>query len=359
MKLHYKVSEENYLEMLEMQIRRQDRAPLAVALTLLCTVGQMGLLIFLIFRGYITGMHVYILLALSVLVCVLNILHRRLVRRRARVAIDRYKLQGKLTDAFWKEHYFELDEDSLTIRYGALRSVYGLQEVNGYDELPSAYLIYCRGAVADIVPYAAVGDREQFLDRIRQAQHTNLFDVAGKLRDDVPEEYKYHFHYAYTLESYLAQQREGYRRRYTTKVAFDMHTILRFAISLYALFYIYLNPKPWIIAVCAAAFLLLNLQHIVTFTPLVNLTVKQGLTDVLAHRPDPETDAYITTDSIVIRGSMHALDIPLKDILAARRITDGVALYLPKNGVLTIPCFDPAQKDDFEKFCKFIDYKAN
>ena len=84
-----------------------------------------------------------------------------------------------------------------------------------------------------------------------------------------------------------------------------------------------------------------------------------GLGDVLAHAPDPETDTYITADSIIIRGSIHALDIPIKDVKAMRRIRDGVALYLPKNVILTIPSTATVEGGDFETVVKFMDYKAN
>lgn len=359
MKLRYKVSEENYIEMLQMQLKRKNRSLLSLLITFLCTVGQMGVLIYMIAVGTVTGKHVYILGAMSITIFVLNIIYRLTTHRRAVVALQRFKLQGKLTDDFWKEHEFRLDTDSLTVRYGGLKSVYTLQEINGYEELPSSFLIYCKGVVADIVPYAALEDKEQFLAAIRDAQHTQILENAESMRDDVPASFKYHFHYAYSLEGYLAQQREAYRKLYTTKLIFNMHTVIRFLISIYALGYLFINPKPWIIALCVGVFLIFNLQHIVTFTPLCNLTIKSGLGDVLAHNPDPETDTYVTADSIIIRGSVHALDIPIKDVKAMRPIKDGVALYLPKNVILTIPNTDTVDGGDFEKFVKFMDYKAN
>ena len=330
MKLHYKVSEENYIEMLQMQVKQKNRSFLSLLITFLCTFGQMGVLIYLIVTGGVTGKHIYILGAMSVAIFVLNIIYRLTTHRRAVVALQRFKLQGKIPEDFWKEHEFRLDKDCLTVRYGALKSVYTLQEINGYEELPSSYLIYCKGVVADIVPFTALTDKEQFIASIREAQHTQIQENAESLRDDIPASFKYHFHYAYTLDSYLAQQREAYRKLYTTKLIFNLHTAIRLLISLYALGYIFFNPKPWIIALCIAVFLVFNLQHIVTFTPLCNLTIKSGLGDVLSHKPDPETDAYITPDSIIIRGSMHALDIPIKEV--AERFGF----------------------DDYASFCKFV-----
>ena len=56
---------------------------------------------------------------------------------------------------------------------------------------------------------------------------------------------------------------------------------------------------------------------------------------------------------------MHALDIPIKEVKAMRPIKGGVALYLPKNVILTIPNTDDSADGEFEKFIKFMDYKAN
>ncbi|MGI6028767.1 MAG: hypothetical protein ACOX81_05120 [Candidatus Heteroscillospira sp.] len=359
MKLRYKVSEENYIEMLQKQLKRRDRSPISLLITFVCTIGQMGMLIYLIATGGVTGKNVYILGAMSALIFILNIIYRVTTHRRASVTLQRFKLQGKISEDFWKDHEFRLDSDSLTVRFGSLRSVYSLQEINGYEELDSSLLIYCKGTVADIVPYTAIEDKEAFLEAIREAQHTQIVDNAERLRDDVPASFKYHFNYSYTLDSYLAHQREAYRRLYTTKLILNWHTIIRLFVSLYALGYIFINPKPWVVALCIAVFIIFNLQHIVTFTPLCNLTIKSGLGDTLAHKPDPETDAYITADSIIIRGSMHSLDIPVKEVKAMRRIKGGVALYLPKNVMLTIPEPEHDENGDFEKFIKFMDYKAN
>ena len=146
---------------------------------------------------------------------------------------------------------------------------------------------------------------------------------------------------------------------YTTKLIFTMSNVVRLGISLYALGYMFFSPSPLSIAVCLAAIIVFNLQHIITFTPISSMTIKHGISDVLAHKPDPNTDTYITADNIIIRGSMHSLDIPICDIKAMRRIKGGVALYLPKGVVLTIPETKDGENADFENFVKFMDYKAN
>ena len=360
MKLKYNVSRDNYIEMLEMQLKRRGKRPLSILITLLCTVGQMGLLVYMIATGQITGKNVYILAAMSVVITILNIIYRLTTHRRAVVTLQRFELQNKLSPDFWKEHDFRLDSDSLTIRFGSLRSVYDLSEINGYEELPSSFLLYCRGTVADIIPYSALpGGKEEFLEALRVAQHEKVVDDAQQLRDDVPEVYKYHFHYAYTLESYVSQQQEAYRRLYTTKLILKVSNFIRLGITLYALGFAYMQPTPLVIAVCAAAVLVCNLQHIITFTPLSKITIKNGISDALAHNPDPQTDTYITPDNIIIRGSIHSLDIPICDVKAMRRIKGGVALYLPNNVILTIPNTDTVDDGEFEKFIKFMDYKAN
>jgi len=355
LKLRYKVSEEIYIEMLEMQLKQRNRRPLSILITLLCTVGQFGLFVYFAATGMLTGNSIYGVGAMSVACFILNLLYRFTTHRRAKVTLERFKLTGKLHEDFWKDHSFELGSDSLTIRYGALKSVYGLNQLQGYDSLENCFIIYAAGLVADLVPFSALDDKQKFLDTIRDAQHNSIMDNAEDMRGDIPPVYKYHFNYAYTLDSYLAHQREAYRKRYTTKLLFDKHFIIRTAISLYALGYIFINPQPWVIALCVFAVIIFNLQHVVTFTPLCNITIKAGLKDVLSHKPDPNTDTYVTTDNIIIRGSMHAMDIPLCDVKAVRRINGGVAIYLPKNVILTIPDVG----GDFDTFVKFMDYKAN
>ena len=355
MKLRYKVSEENYLEMLEMQVKQKNRSLLSICITLLCTVGQFGVFLFLCFNGTIQGKDILTVGAMSVAAFALNVLYRFTTRRRAKVALERFKLSNKIPQDFWKEHTFEINHEKLTVRYGSLKSVYGLHQIKGYDTLESSFVIYAGGMVADLVPYSALADKQQFLDAVRDVQHNSIIENAEEQRDDVPTSYKYHFNYAYDLETYLAHQREAYRKRYTTKLAYDTHTLIRTAISCSAIAYIFMNPQPLMIVFCLLIIVFFNMQHIVTFTPLCDITIKSGLKDVLGHKPDPNTDTYVTPDNIIIRGSMHALDIPICDIKAMRPIKGGVALYLPKNVILTIPDVG----GDFETFVKFMNYKAN
>ena len=99
MKLRYKVTEENYIEMLQMQLKRKNRSFLSLLITFLCTFGQMGVLIYMIASGAVAGKHIYILGAMSIAIFVLNIVYRLTTHRRAVVALERFKLQGKLTAA--------------------------------------------------------------------------------------------------------------------------------------------------------------------------------------------------------------------------------------------------------------------
>lgn len=359
LKLRYTVSEEIYTEMLEAQLKRKNKTPLSIILTLLCTVGQMGFLVYMIARGAVTGKHIYILGAMSLIICVLNIAYRLTTHRRAYVTLKNFIAAGKLSPEFWKGHELRLDENSLVIKHGSLRSAYELRDINGYEELNSAFLLYVGGTVADIIPYTALSDKSEFIEAIRKAQHEKIIVDAEKGRENIPAVYNYAFDYAYTLDSYIAQQKEAYRKMYTTKLIYTPQTIIRFFVSIYALAYIGINPSPLTAVLCIFAFIALNLQHITTFTPLCNATIKRGIADVLEHKPDPATTTYITPDMIVVRGSMHSLDIPVSDVKAMRTIKNGVALYLPKNVILTIPNTETVDDGDFDKFIKFMNYKAN
>ena len=359
MKLRYKVTRENYIEMLENQIRRRGRRPLSIFITILGTIVQFGLYLYLVATARISGTSVLIIGAMSIFVAAATVSIRLLTHRRAVVALERFEMQGKLSPEFWKEHVLTIGPKLVTVRSGSLKYEYDLSDLNGYDELPSSLLLYCSGTVADIVPLSAIPDKAEFIKAVADAQHEKVVEEADDLRDDVPLVYKYHFHYAYTLEQYVSQQQEGYRKMYTTKLIFTMSNVVRLGISLYALGYMFFSPSPLSIAVCLAAIIVFNLQHIITFTPISSMTIKHGISDVLAHKPDPNTDTYITADNIIIRGSMHSLDIPICDIKAMRRIKGGVALYLPKGVVLTIPETKDGENADFENFVKFMDYKAN
>ncbi|MGE4352631.1 MAG: hypothetical protein AB7D36_00920 [Oscillospiraceae bacterium] len=358
MKLRYPVSEENYVEMLEAQLKRKSRSLLSILLTLVCTVGQMGVLIYLIAIGQITGVHIYALGTMSILIFALNIVYRLTTHRRAVVALKRFKDDGKLSPEFWKEHDFRL-ENELTIRFGSLKSTYPLRDIDGYEELPSSYILYAGGTVADLIPYSAIGDKEEFLAAIRNAQHDKLRADAEENRTNIPETYKYAFEYTYTMENYIAQQKEGYRKMYTTKLMWKPINIVRLLLSIYALGYMFYRPTSLTIPICIFLFILLNLQHIVTFTPLSHLTIKQGLGNFFDNNQNSHVNVYITADQILIRGDMHSLDIPIKDFKAMRRINGGIALYLPKNAVLTIPNTDTADDGEFAQFVKFMDYKVN
>ena len=358
MSLRYSVSENNYIEMLEAQLKRKDLRPLAILITFLCTVGQLGGLIYMIATHLITGVHVYILGTMSILIFALNILFRLTTHRRAVVYLKRFQADGKISPDFWKVHDFRL-EDNLTIRFGSLKSTYALRDINGYEELPSSYIIYAGGSVVDLVPFTAIANKEEFLSKISTAQHEKIREDAEKFREDIPETYKYAFEYSYNKDEYIAQQKQAYRKMYTTKLMWKPMNIARLAVSLYTLLYAFYNPTALTVPLSLLFFLALNLQHIVTFTPLITITIKHGLGDALSYKPDSRTNIYVTSDMIIVRGDMYSLDIPINDFKAMRRVSGGIALYLPKNAILTVPNTETVDNEEFEKFTKFIDYKVN
>lgn len=358
MKLRYKVSEEIYIEMLEMQIKRKNRSPLSLIIGFISTIGQLGLLLYMIFSGAVTGTSIIPMVAMSAVILAMSGWYFTATKQRAKVTLRNFKYAKKIPEDFWQMHDLSFDE-TLTVRFGTLKSKYNLGSITGYGELDSAFIIYSGRTVVDIVPYTAVPDKQEFIDTINNAKHERMEKAQEEFRTSAPEEYKYKFNYAYTLDTYVKQQQEAYRRMYTTTLAYKFSFFMRLLITLYAFGYMVQNPIWYVIVGGVSLIVLMNLQHIVTFSPLSAMTIKSGIKSLAEEHPDPATTAYITTDAVMIRGSKQAFDIPFSDIKASRKISGGVALYLNGRTVMTIPMPKDETRTEFNTFVKFLSYKSN
>lgn len=358
MKLRYNISEEIYREMLEMQIKRKNRTPIMLILTFLFTVGQLSVLIYMTLTTEITTATLLTLFGMSVLIIGLTIFYHFSTKMRAKIALNNFKYAKKIPDDFWKHHEFSLDK-TLTVRFGSLKSQYNLSSINGYEELPSAFLIYCHGKVADIVPYSAIANKDDFIDAIKNAQQEVQEAIDEAYKASVPTDYKFSFSYCYTMNKYVSQQQEAYRKMYTTKGMYKVSFFLKLLVTLYAGGYIYSSTNIYGSIACYILIVLSNLQHIVTFSPISAITIKRGITPLAKTIKDPSTTVYITTTDVVIRSPQQALDIPIADIKAMRKIKGGVALYLSKTALLTIPAPKNDENGNYSDFVKFMNYKVN
>lgn len=266
--LTYRVPRQAYIDLLAGMIRRNERRPLRVAVTLLLTVGQMAAVCALCLFRLEGGQRVFFLVW-SVLVAGLTVLRRCTVRQRARGTLQRLEYTGQLTGEFWKEHHLRITDRELHLRYGAQSLSCPLGGISRVERRADALDLYCGDTMLDIVPLAAFPDEaamSAWAEELRRAVSGAPAEPEGDGVSWSMEER------AFEEGQYQAYRTLYYRYRFLRPATF-----VRLAVSTAAVITLMNNRSPVNALLCGAVLLLANLENISMVPALCRLRVRREL----------------------------------------------------------------------------------
>jgi hypothetical protein len=154
----------------------------------------------------------------------------------------------------------------------------------------------------------------------------------------IPDEYGFRFSYDYDLKTYFRDQRQAFRLMYLTPLVWTPPAFIKLGITAYLIYLaIAGNYSIGIETLIIIACIMLNFKHIIMLTPLINLTLRSSLTPMLAEYINQHTDTYITKEKLIVHNKVLYSEVPFSDIRHVRRLPNAIAVYLPKDAILTIP----------------------
>lgn len=342
--MNYKVSEEDYITVLEQQLKQKRKGPIQLSLFLLSTVGQTLAVLYAVLSSRVSGVSAAGLLALSVALTALSFINFFRLRPRAKNFFHLLRARGKISEEFWKLHTLKLEEEKLSVRFGSFSNSCDVTQVRVVDNKVSAYLLYLgrSQSIFDLVPYSAFGDetrRAGFAETIRQAAFRRNLHDSEAIRDFISPDARVLAEFTYDKEDYVKDQRDAFRWMFTTKLAWTPVSILLLAVACLLIFFAVSDGRILSILLAAAAALFLNFHYIRIFSPLIDRKIRRDAQELSPYFPGGRCKVYLdkTRKQIVLSGSIYCMAFSFSEIKAVRKIPGGAAFYLNQNLVFTLP----------------------
>ena len=269
-----------------------------------------------------------------------KLLLRTRFRGRARKELDRMMENGRIHKRFFDKQTLTLDERGMELSYPGVSSRYLWSDYQGLIERREAYLLYFDGEPAAIVPYAALADEEQkkaFLDAIYANMRMAMIADTQEMRGSTPENVFCVLRYSYDLNTYLRHQRAARRQALLQPKLWRRLDSLKIIALMFLLASLILAERASVRAISALMLTGLLMPYIFVFTPLVDLSVRRTLDQVLRFRPGRDVVLYAGEEMIKIVGDIHCLEIPWTQVRAAAQVNGALVLYLHSGLPVTIP----------------------
>ena len=288
MKLSYKVTKEQYIDLIAMTMKERTMKPAQIALTAVMCGLPVVVVGFMLFTGALADMKMLLLSAALLALAAANLLLRTRFRGRARKELDRMMENGRIHKRFFDKQTLTLDERGMELSYPGVSSRYLWSDYQGLIERREAYLLYFDGEPAAIVPYAALADEEQkkaFLDAIYANMRMAMIADTQEMRESTPENVFCVLRYSYDLNTYLRHQRAARRQALLQPKLWRRLDSLKIIALMFLFASLILAERASVRAISALMLTGLLMPYIFVFTPLVDLSVRRTLDQVLRFRP--------------------------------------------------------------------------
>lgn len=338
MELQYHVSERDYIRHLEARKKERLRQPLNIFFTVVTALIPLSIFAFCWIQNLFTGWSLAALGLATLALSAANLTIRLGCWKRSDAELAVMKKTGKVSEDFWREHHLSVSEEGVSLKSGGYSVQYDWASFGGFERRADLLLPIFNAQPMDLIPEEALKKwggpesfQEAFTDLAKQGIRAGQAEARSRVQGSPL------LCYAYTKDAYVRDQRDAQRRRYTTRLIWNRAVLAKLLLSGVMIYAICTSVNLWLCLVYALILLMLNYEHLRSFSPLLARQLNRQLRPVLALKPQRQTELFLSEDSLVVKGDLHFLELPLSEILALRRLPHGAALYLTSQTILTVP----------------------
>ena len=214
MKLSYRVTREQYTDLIAMSMRERAMKPAQLVLTAVMCGLPVVLVLALLVTGGLRGMQMLLLSAAALALAAANLALRTRYHGRARRELERMLESGRVDKRFFDQQTLVLNDRGIVLSYPGISTRYDWTDYTGLIERRDAILLYFGGEPAAIVPLSAFDgedERKAFLSAMDASVRAVLIADTREKREDIPAHPFSILHYSYDLATYLRHQREARR----------------------------------------------------------------------------------------------------------------------------------------------------
>jgi len=356
MKLTYKISEDEYLGLLVVMLRRTERTPGRILAFLMLTVVQMGWMAYTLATAGLSRRDTIILGMLSAVLALINALYRALRRARAKNALSHMKASGQILPDYWKTHTLAVDDGKVLLQFGGVRLEAVSGDIGPVVETEELLLLLSGGKVFDAVPTSAFRSEEEktnFLEALRARR------PSAAAAEDVPPDAVWTFHYAMGGADFVKNQIRCYRAVYFTQNMLKLFPVAKLLASIYMLYYAFAKAGSLTRIFLVLFVLFINLAAIVAATPMAKYYLLRKVPALnIPESRQMEITVWFTRDAahVLTNGSLSVT--ALRDLGLCRRVSGCCAVYFGAWPALMIPDSVFAGRDAEKKFMDYVKSRA-
>lgn len=352
MQQKYRVSEEAYIDYLEYRLRQKGKQALSLVCLFACTVVQFGLCLYLCLSGAIPAAQRGILLGLSLAICAMQVFRRCTVGYRAKTLYKRLTATGKLSPAYHGEHTLRIEDGVLTDSFGSESLCFPLTSFTRTAEYKRAFLLLFDGEAKLILPLDTFtsSQRSELMQALAESdvpkRAPDVFHGETTADSPIPKEAEYLLHLRYTKPDCCLDQVRAYRLKYLTARFWKGAMLIKAALTAALVVWVVMDYSLLHLGIAAALALVLNLSHLINFSPALRRTVERDAKLLIPFVEEGGADLYITASELVYANGDNSLVVPIAQICDMIKTKTRLMLYTLSNAAVVVPV--EAAKDEEE-----------
>jgi len=332
----YTVTEEDYVKMARwMLLKRRGTGAVPIIRLLFSTVGQMGIVLWLMLRyPELEGWLRIAICIMSLLWAGLGVFRFFFLNLRARLLLNQAKKQNASSD-FWKEHHLSLRDKNILVSYGRSSGKLACRDLTRVEHFEGLALLLQGTNVFEPVPESVVRSEkwkkfeEELLELARaerEEEHAGIIRDLGERGSFSafvrlsPEE---------VADSLTVMRRKSlaFRAGWSPLAAFNL--IFPFVLAAYAV----LSSEWGLLPLSLAALVLFNLPTLWIFTPLYR---RQVLSRVLPAGPEGYFLA-LCDKSLHLATRDHIMKYSLSELKKILTYREEIFLIFSRQNMVFIP----------------------
>ena len=356
MELRYHIQEPEHQRYIQARRRAKALSPFSLIVTALLTAFPLFVLLYAVVENVLSGWQLGLFALAAVALSGANFYTRARYWRKDDTKLP--KSIHRSDDEFWKEHRLIASKDGVVIHCGSLKREYPWAAFGGFEEFEELLIPIFNAQSADLIPIRALdsmGGSAAFQETFTKLAKSSMQALAAQGAENAePAPVALTFSYSYTADTYIRDQRDATRKRYTTKLFLNRAVMSKFALTVLMIYAIATAKSAGMVLVYAAIALILNYEHISVFTPLLEKRMRKELRSLIALQPDRKATLTLTNKRLRVAGDLHYLDLPFTDIIMMRKLPHALAFYLTSNTVLTVPGPPDTKDGDLDKLFRLL-----
>lgn len=360
MKINYEITEEQYVEVVEYQMRLRNNQPIKRLKFWLSNILFFGLAIyFCILRSDYSWLIRIMPIVMALILLGLSLYPRLKIKKRAEAAVKQYKSNGTLQKGYIGLHTLIIDKGIVKRHFANAWTEINCNEVVHLQKLKFSTILIAHNVFFEMIPNEVLDkedNREQLESALLNGRDEVDLQIKQKINMQLLEEHiKIKLSWKVIKSVYIKGQVHGHRWFYLTRQAWDSNQIIRTIILLYGISQLVSGTNIYIGLSFIFVGLLINRQMIISMTPLSYVIVKQQLEKILGMKENiGEEEFYITQDELMAVFTGEIQKVKLKEISKIRKTKEYIFIYTNNLNMVVVPNQVFQSQKEKEMFFKLV-----